>query len=390
MNILFLTREYKHEKLDNCGGTGNFIATLSKQLVKNGHTVYVYGVNKNEIEFNDNQVKIKFEKSIFKKYPVINLWRSITGKIKFLEKYHNKIHLYEKRCILKKLAKHIVGLEIDLIETHDFEGMLLCIENKMPTIVRCHGSWSILEKYFGYKAEKGKIYCEKKSFEIAKNVITISEFSKEINTKLFGVINSKLIYNGVDTELFKPITSIEIIPKSIFHFGNTSIEKGADISIKSFIEIIKTEPRASLHFLGKETEYKNEIINIAKENKIEDKISFYGIQNSENVINLLSKAEIVLFPSKGENFSLALLEAMSMSKIVICSNIPAFNEVINDEENGFIATDYIDFSNKILFYFNNNINKIGTNARQYVELNFSLNKMVIDTLEYYKKVIANN
>lgn len=394
MNILILTREYKHEMLPTCGGTGTFNATLAKELVKRGHNVYIFGISKTKVEFDDQGVKVKFDKNLFKRNLFIDLARSISGKITFLQKAHYYIHELEKKEIVKKLHQYINknNLSIDIIETHDFEGVSLYLNDSIPYIIRCHGSYSVLGKYFGYKVDKGRLHCEKEAFKKAKNIISISKFSEKVNHELFGIEKFKLIYNGIDTSLFKNDAKSDIIPKSIFHFGNTSIEKGADVAINTFIALQKKEPDASLHFLGKETDYKTEIQKIIRKEKLESKVHFYGIQSSQRAIALISQAHVVLFPSKGENFSLALLEAMSLSKTIICSDLDAYKEVVENDCNGYIAQTEKDFVEKIKFNFThpNKALEIGTKARKTIIDNFSIEKMINETLDYYEVVIANH
>jgi glycosyltransferase involved in cell wall biosynthesis len=393
MNILFLTREYKHNDLPACGGTGNFIATISTKLAETNHNIYVFGVNKSKIKINHKNVNITFIKSLYNRHLLINFLRSITGKIIFLEKLHFYIHELERKDIAEQLYKHIKDndLKIDIIETHDFEGISLFLDESVPYVIRCHGSWSLLEKYFGYKVEKGRVYCEKKAFKKAKNSIAISEFSKKANHKLFGINKFELIYNGIDTNIFKFPKEIKVIEKSIFYFGNISNEKGADIAIQVFITLLKTEPNATMHFLGKEGNYTKDLTKIIRANNIEEKVYFYGIQSTEKVVEILSKANVVIFPSKGETFGLALCEAMSLSKTVITSNIESFREIIENKKNGFIATNINDYVTSIRYVFENKeqLETIGLQARQTIIQKFSLEKMVQNSLNYYTKVIED-
>jgi glycosyltransferase involved in cell wall biosynthesis len=387
MNLLFLTREYKHQNLPTAGGTGNFVAHISKELVKKGHTVYVFGISKKNIDFEDFGVKVKFIKSLFKKNLIFNFLRSVSGKIPFLEKFHFYIHKLEKKEIAKQLYKYIDtnNLEIDIIETHDFDGVSLYLDNRIPYIIRCHGSFSILKKYFGFKAEKGRMYCENEAIKKAKNIITISKFSAMANQELFGIESSKHIYNGVDTDLFAIKKNTSVIQKSIFFFGNTSIEKGADVLISIFMKILETEPEASLHYLGKETIYIEGLLKIINKQNIKDKVNFYGIQQHAEAIKILSQAHIVIFPSKGETFGLALCEAMSLSKPIICSNIDSFKEIIQNKQNGYICETESEYVNYTINLLNNPdlCTSIGESARQTIEKNFSLKKMVNETEEYY-------
>lgn len=61
MNILFLTREYKHQKLPTAGGTGNFVANISKELVKKVHKVYVLEISKKSIDFDADYFEILYK-----------------------------------------------------------------------------------------------------------------------------------------------------------------------------------------------------------------------------------------------------------------------------------------------------------------------------------------
>lgn len=387
MNILILTREYKHEMLPTCGGTGTFNATLAKELVKRGHNVYLFGISKTKIEFEDQGVKVKFDKNLFKRNLFINLARSISGKISGLEKFHYYIHRLEKKQIAEKLYDYIHKnkLSIDIIETHDFEGISLYLNDSIPYVIRCHGSYSVLGKYFGYKVDKGRLHCEKEAFKKAKNIISISKFSEKVNHELFGIEKFKLIYNGIDTQLFQTSQKTTVIPKSIFFFGNTSIEKGADIALNTFIALQKKQPDASLHLLGKETDYKSELQKIIGKEQLESKVHFYGIQSSQKVRELISQANVVIFPSRGENFSLALLEAMSLQKMIVAANLDAYKEVITNIENAYIAMNTNDYVEKIQSFFDNpNMGTImGQNARKVVSQNFSLTKMIEETENYY-------
>jgi glycosyltransferase involved in cell wall biosynthesis len=370
MNILFLTREYKHQNLPTAGGTGNFVANISKELVKKGHKVYVLGISKKNIDFEDFGVQVKFIKSLFKKNLIYNLLRSVSGKISFLEKFHFYIHKLEKKEIAKQLYKFIDtnNLEIDIIETHDFDGISLYLDDRIPYVIRCHGSFAILKKYFGFKAEKGRIYCENEAFKKATNIIAISEFSIKANTELFGVSKFELIYNGIDTDKFILNKHSKIIQKSIFFFGNITIEKGADVLISIFMKILEIEPEASLHYLGKETIYKEDLLKIIKKQNIKAKVNFYGIQQHPEAIKILSQAHIVIFPSKGETFGLALCEAMSLSKPIICSNIDSFKEIIQNKQNGYICQTESEYVKDTIYLLNNPdlCTSIGENARQTI------------------------
>ena len=394
MNILILTREYKSNKLPPCGGTGIFNTLLAKELVKRGHQIYVFGVNKTNIDFDDEGVRVHYTKNLFKRNFLYDLFRSVTQKFPFLMSYHFKIHEKEKRDISQRLFEYIEknNLNIDMIECHDFEGLSLFLGKKIPYVVRCHGSFSVLEKYFGYKVEAGRKHCEREAFKKAKNMIAISRFSEQVNRELFGVSKFKLIYNGINIQEFRPDSNPSIIPFSIFYIGNVTLEKGADTAFRVFTRLVEKFPLATLHFVGRETPYKATLDKEIQAQHLTDKVIFHGYQSKENIIRLLNSAAVLIFPSKGETLGLALLEAMALAKPVAASNLDPFKELITSGENGYICDTDADFVNRISDILTDTTlaETLSKKARKTVVDHFSVEKMMTETLDYYTTVIQNH
>ena len=391
MNILLFTKEYNHNKVGKSGGTGVFYRNLALQLRSRNHKVFVFGSSNKVVNFNEDGIEHFFIKHYFKNYKIAELFRSMVGKLKFMEKFQTKFYESENRYLTKKLEKiiQINNLTIDIIETHDWDGTSLYLkELNIPYVVRYHGSWTILKKYFGYNnVPPGKIPCEKKAAENSTNNISISQYSEKINSNTFTLQNPHLIYNGVDYEFFSAQNNAEIIENSIFYVGNLSEEKGADVALEAFALIKKVVPKATLHFIGNENGYRGKVKNNLKKDVI-----FYGRKESVEIRALISTAQIVIFPSKGENFSLSLLEVLSLEKAVICSAIDSFKEIIIDNENGMIAEDTEDFAAKAILLFNNSPlrSRLGNKGRELIVNRFGLDKQMDETIKYYAKINENS
>lgn len=390
-NVLIVTREYQSSRTPKVGGTGVFYKNLCAELVKRGISVHVFLISKYTFDIEEDGVKIHSVKDIFKANPLLELLRSFTGKVKAFEQIHFKTYLSEKKIISDTISGWIKknNLHFDIAETHDFDGLALSIPKTIPYVIRCHGSWSVLEKYFGYKkVHKGRIFCEKAAFKESKNIITISKYNETINKDLFDIKNPRLIYNGIDEKFYKPEEDAEIIPKSVFSLGNVSFEKGAETLINSFIQLKKNHPESSLHFIGTPNHYPAYITEHIPDNETRNSIHFYGNKPGPEIVQLISKAEVVCFPSKGENFSLSLLEVMAMQKPVVCSSIDSFKEIIQEPVNGLIAEEGT-FHEKISLIFEDDDlrNRISLNARKLIETRFGIDKMVDETIRYYQEMI---
>jgi len=387
-NVLFITKEFQSAFQENVGGTGVFYKNLAKGLSDRGINIFIFGSSKKPFDIQGENLCVHFVKDYFKKYFLMEFLRSVTGKISFLKPLHYKIYDFEAEYLKKELSKFVADKNLDLIETHDWEGLSRIAEGlKIPCIIRCHGSWSVLNRYFGYGAAKGKIYGEQKAFAHAENIITVSQSSQKMVREIFGNKDYHLIYNGIDTDFYKPKSS-EKINKSIFFIGNISTEKGADTALDAFIKVHEKETEATLHLIGKETELTDLLRRKIAENQLESKVVFYGKKNQSEVRDLLSKADVIVFPSKGETFGLALIETMALEKPIVCSNLEVFSEIITDGINGLTAKNETEFSEKILELFSdkNLALNLSKNARKTVVEKFSLEKMIGETLDYYQKI----
>lgn len=390
-HVLFITKEFQSDFQQNAGGTGVFYKNLSDALLEKNIQVSIFGSSRRPFSIESEKLSILFVKDYFKKNKFMELLRSITGKISFLEKLHFKIYESEFKYLEKELAQFIENKSINIIETHDWEGISIIAENSgIPCTIRCHGSWSVLHNFFGYAAAKGKMHNEKKAFENSDHIITISQNNEEMVRQIFGEKNYHLIYNGVDTDVFKPQENIPILEKSIFYLGNVSLEKGAETALNTFIEVNKAEPDSTLHFIGKETNLVNDLNEKITQEKLKQKVYFHGKKNRDEVIKLISKAEVVIFPSKGETFGLALAESMALEKPIICSNLEAFKEIVSDKENGLIAKSEEEFAYNIFKIFADKsfAGDLAKKARKTIIEKFSSHTMVQKTLEYYTEIIS--
>ena len=102
-------------------------------------------------------------------------------------------------------------------------------------------------------------------------------------------------------------------------------------------------------------------------------------------------SDIVMFTSVAEGFGIVLIEAMYAEKPILTFNVPAFNELIDDQYNGFLIPPYSTdiMVEKAIFMLKNNFikNKMGINAKKTYTERFTLNEMVNNTVKIYEDAI---
>ena len=258
MKILFFTNEYSHKKLPDCGGVGTFLKVLAEALVKKGHHVYIFGFSRKKIQFSDRNIHFYFIKKYSKRHFLTELIRSVGAKLN-----SNLLQLFflkkERKYLAKTLKKHAFKNKIDVIESFVFSGYTAYYDNSIPLVLRFHGSRAFWHYYLGQKKETLKILMEQKALENASKIVAVSEFSAQAIQEMYSIDTHKVIYNGIDTNVFSPDSSVETIDQSIFYFGTLSDAKGVHTLAKIFNEVVKLYPKASLHIIGKGKAYWNNL-----------------------------------------------------------------------------------------------------------------------------------
>ncbi|MCF6308041.1 MAG: glycosyltransferase family 4 protein [Flavobacteriaceae bacterium] len=394
INFCFVTSEYAHKGMGKTGGIGVFIKRNAQYLTQNNFNVYVYTYGGNNKCFDDDGVQIIQIKDFDRlNKKILNYLKSykIPGYfyVKLFLEYLNRFYL-SMRFSLFTFRKNI-----DIIEFPDYLGCFPFTISKAHKVIRCHGSALALCKFMGYNKRNIDIIFEKLLFKrFSKNSIAVSSHSADITQQSFNLkLKPKVIYNGVSIqeiikgkEYIKPTT----IQKSIFYFGLLTERKGLDIACKVFNDIITEFPSATFHLVGGNINNNWERISrdILSTKALKNTIYYGSIPNDE-IFTYLSKAHVVIFPSFGETLSLALLEVLSIGKIAITSNIPAFKEIVESGNNGFIIEKHEDYKLFISKIFNNEVNVefISENAINTINEKFNTRLIIDENINYYKSLL---
>ena len=102
---------------------------------------------------------------------------------------------------------------------------------------------------------------------------------------------------------------------------------------------------------GEELEYLRKLTSVLN---VQDRVSFLGQKNREEVLRELRHTDIFIMVSEPETFGLAYLEAMAMGNIVIGAKNNGIDGIIENNKNGFLCSpmnesELLDTLNAILF-----------------------------------------
>jgi glycosyltransferase involved in cell wall biosynthesis len=160
--------------------------------------------------------------------------------------------------------------------------------------------------------------------------------------ELFKNFEAVIINNSIDPQKFNPYGSYrnireelniganQIVVVSIARF---TLQKQPLKLIAAFAEVCKVVPNIKLLMVG-DGELKVEAIKLIKKLGLNEKVILQPFR--QDVPDLLAGSDIFVLPSLWEAFPIALLEAMSMGKAVIGTNVDGTPEMIEHNKNGLL------------------------------------------------------
>lgn len=194
--------------------------------------------------------------------------------------------------------------------------------------------WSVLNQF---ELSSDIIYRGQIAYQGANRIIAVSNSLKEQIYNHFKR-DATVIHNMVNEEFFQmPIRKYTNRDKLIYiSIGSLFYIKGHDILIKALSEVAQYTLDWELRIVGGGSEEKN-LQNLIKELGLENNIKLIGRKNKQEIISLLYDSDIFILPSRSENFSVAVLEALSAGLPVVATTCGGIRECIN-EKNGVLVS----------------------------------------------------
>ena len=172
-------------------------------------------------------------------------------------------------------------------------------------------------------------------FEKVSAVICLTRTDAESVARIVGGDGKIFVVpNGVDTELFKPVSVKD--SNLIIWVGRFVPEKGLVYFLRAMRTVVEEHHDVRLVLVG-DGPLRTELVKWVNKLGLTGKVDFVGSVGRVEVAELLSKSSIFVFPSLREGLPLSVLEAMACGVPVVGSDIPGVNDVVTHGENGFLV-----------------------------------------------------
>ena len=230
-------------------------------------------------------------------------------------------------------------------------------------------------------------------------------------SSMFRDLDISVIPNCLDTDLFRPLLSAEILTiaehqqnavvssvlreatekrlaKPLILFGAMN---AANDRIKGFASLLSALQLLDIQgFCAHLVVFGANVQELPMKFKNID-VTFVGYIHDSSVLTALYNiADVTVVPSLTENLSCAIMESLSCATPVVAFNIGGNSDMIVHKYNGYLAKEQVpdDLANGIKWCLQNNINNIiGDKARNKVLSEFSSEIVCKKYSDLYKKLI---
>ena len=239
---------------------------------------------------------------------------------------------------------------VDVVNGIPFFTPLFCRVPKISYVYHLHGNQFFYElpfplSHFGFIIERFV-------FPLLYKYLPVIVISKTTKKQLIGIgfnkENISIVYCGIN-RLNRTKNSIKkFSAPTILYLGRIKKYKRINLLVKIFPKIIEKMPQARLIIAGWGTEASN-VANLVMKSPLRRKITLFGPVSDAEKKSLLSKSWLVVNPSIGEGWGMAVIEANLYGTPAIAFDVAGLAESIRDKKTGILVKDEIDLVDKICY-----------------------------------------
>lgn len=352
-----------------------------------GMNYYDYGL---AYGLGQNHVKVKFHTCIeTQKLEYFNVITLYTFKNLWALSKVNKIFKY--LCYNYKILVKIKKEKSKIVHFHFFDINLLNV-----TVL-------ILTKLFDIKSvvtihdvdsfhKPSKKWIEKFAYKMINGVIVHNQSSyNSLISKKINISNIKIIPHGN----YLPFVDSLPLPKfqnqlNLLFFGQIKEVKGLDILLNAMALVVQKNKNVKLTIAGRP--WKTDLhkyVTLIKELQLEDFVKTHFRYLDDNEIeSFYRNSSVVVLPYRRIYQSGVLLLTSSYGRASITSNLPAFEEVITNNINGFTfeSENIEDLARCILSLTHEKIIEVTKKTKEDIQEKYDWISIGKQTLNFYKSI----
>ena len=172
---------------------------------------------------------------------------------------------------------------------------------------------------------------ERKGMEAADNVITVSNYTRQIVIDRYGINPDKVItvYNAVEPPEDNIIVEAKkhIKEKVVTFLGRVTFQKGPDYFVEAAYKVLQKDKNVRFVMAG-QGDMLNRMIKRVAQLRISDRFHFTGFLKGSDVDRMFALSDVYVMPSVSEPFGISPLEALRSNVPVVISKQSGVSEIL--------------------------------------------------------------
>ncbi|MDB5237779.1 MAG: 4-alpha-glucanotransferase [Candidatus Kaiserbacteria bacterium] len=229
--------------------------------------------------------------------------------------------------------------QFDVIYAHDWLSFGAGIEAKRatgkPLIVHVHATE--FDRSGGAIGINPHVFnIEKQGMEAADVVVAVSEFTKQIILRSYGIPAEKVrvVHNGIDETTAPSGNGVRRMRalkdagnKIVLFLGRITLQKGPDYFIRAAKRVLEKNSKVFFVISGS-GDMEGNMMRLAVQLGISDKVLFSGFLTGNDRHEMYTAADLFVMPSVSEPFGITPLESMRLGTPVLISKQSGVSEVV--------------------------------------------------------------
>lgn len=356
------------------GGSGIVATELGLELATRGHHVH-FITYANPIRLDPGTPRIYYHEVEVSTYPLFQ---------------------YPPYCLAlaSRMAEVADDYNLDVLHVHYaiphstaamLAQQMLAPRRRLPFITTLHGTDVTI-----VGLDRSYFPITKFSIEHSDGITCTSQNVRRETHEVFGVPNDiRVIYNFVNTEIYRPMENRPNEEKRLMHISNFRPVKRVTDCIRVLAEVRKEVP-AHLYMVGDGPD-RPEAHRLARELGLDGHVTFMGKQ--DHVERLFPKMHALLMPSEMESFGLGALEGMACGVPPVATRVGGLPELVTDGVDGFLEPvgDIVGQARRVIELLTNESRhcSMAEAARRTAVERFASAMIIPQYEQYYAEVTAN-
>jgi glycosyltransferase involved in cell wall biosynthesis len=262
-------------------------------------------------------------------------------------------------------------------------------------IIRLNGGHHFFSITLGKRPRAWRAWLEKRSFARAEHLCAVSRYVATTTLELLklGDTPIEILPNPVDTDFFRPMPEIPVVPGLIVFAGTLCEKKGIRQLLQAMPEIIAAVPNAHLAAYGRDSvgpgtggSYRESLQRELKPVS-RDSVKFMAHANHASLPSKLAQAQVLVYPSHMEAQGIVVLEGMAVGRPVVVSKTGPGPEAIEDGVCGLLCDphDPHAIAEAVIRVLRDRAlaSRLGAAARERALRDSAVDKLVVKNEEFY-------